>query len=297
MRVITILYLILFVNMYLIEGAIIKKGDVLDIKVLDHPEFSGRYAVDEKGMIEYPLLSEETVVNISTGDLMNLLMFRLARHLENPLVIVSIVDKPEIVVTVLGQVVNPGPVKTFDGASVQEVLKNAGGPIQGVADLSRIKIIRADGSKEEIFNLDSFLINGDATKLPLLYSNDMVIVLGLEKSKKVKVIGAVQKPGLFKLEEKMNLFEVIYLAGGPTEKADLSRIRRFTHQKNGAVTEEILDLQGFIDKGKMENIPEVNEGDVIIVYSKWLDWKTVMTILNNTLLFIVTIQAFAGIFK
>jgi hypothetical protein len=47
----------------------------------------------------------------------------------------------------------------------------------------------------------------------------------------------------------------------------------------------------------MDKIPEVNPGDVIIVYSKWFDWKTMLAVLNNTLLIIVTIQAFAGVFK
>ena len=279
-------------------ASIIKSGDVLDITVLQHPEFSGHYTVNERGFIEYPLLADEPIVNISVAELMNDLTFRLARHIDNPLVLISIIDKPEITVTVLGEVVNPGPVKTFEGASIQEVLKAAGGPTPTRADLARIKIIHNDKSRApDVFNLDSFLVNGNVEDLPHLAADDIVIVLAEAKSRKVKVIGSIQKPGLFELEERMNLFEVIYLAGGPTEKADLSRVRRFTRQENGSVTEEIIDLQGYIDKGRMDNIPDVMEGDVIIVYAKWFDWKTLLTVLNNTLLFIVTIQAFAGIFK
>lgn len=281
-----------------LHASIIKSGDVLDIKVLQHPEFSGRYVVNDRGLIDYPLLAEEPVVNISTVELMNDLTFRLARHIDNPLVLVTIIDKPEIIITVLGQVVNPGPVTTTGGATVQEVIQAAGGPTPTGADLTRIKIIHHDKSRApDIFNLESFLLNGDVGNLPRLEANDIVIVLAQERSKKVKVIGAVQKPGLFQLDETMNVFEVVYLAGGPSEKADLSRIRRFTRQENGKVTEEIIDLQGYIDKGKMDKIPDVFEGDVIIVYTKWFDWKTMLTVLNNTLLFIVTIQAFAGIFN
>jgi len=278
--------------------SIIKFGDVLDIAVLQHPEFSGRYTVNEHGCIEYPLLGESPVVNSSVAELMNDLTFRLARHFDNPLVFVKRIDKPEISVTVLGEVVSPGPVKTFTDASIQEVLKAAGGPTPARADLGRIKIVHNDKSREpELFNLDSFLVHGNVEDLPHLAADDIVIVMAEEKSRKVKVIGAVQKPGLFELEETMNLFEVIYLAGGPAEKSDLSRVRRFTRQENRAVTEEVIDLQGYIDKGKMDNIPMVMEGDVIIVYAKWFDWKTLLTVLNNSLLFIVTIQAFAGIFK
>jgi len=299
MKITTLFILLLISGRFFLPGAsIIKTGDVLEIKVLEHPEFSGRYTVDKLGFIDYPLLAEVPVVNISTVELMNDLTFRLARHLDNPLVIVSIIEKPEITVTVLGQVATPGPVLTVEGATVQEVIMLAGGPLPDVADLRRIKIIHAEKSEEpDLFDLESFLLNGNVDDLPRLKAGDIVIVLALEKTRKVKVIGAVQKPGLFSLEEKMNLFEIIYLAGGPTEKADLSRIRRLTRQENGRITEEILDIQNYIDKGRMDNIPEVMEGDVIIVYTKWFDWKTVMTVLNNTLLFIVTIQAFAGIFK
>lgn len=296
--ILLLLTLLLCAGAFLPEAALIKISDVLEIKVLEHPEFSGRYTVDKLGLIDYPLLAEVPVVNITTVELMNDLTFRLARHIDNPLVIVSVIEKPEISVSVLGQVITPGPVLTFEGATVQEVIMLAGGPLAEQADLRRIKIIHADNSREpDLFDLESFLLNGNVDDLPRLSAGDIVIVLGLEKTRKVKVIGAVQKPGLFTLDEKMNLFEIIYLAGGPTEKADLTRIRRFTRQENGNVSEEILDIQNYIDKGRMDNIPEVMEGDVIIVYSRWFDWKTVLTVLNNTLLFIVTIQAFAGIFK
>lgn len=279
-------------------ASIIKVGDALDIQVLQHPEFSGRYTVNERGTIEYPLLTEEPIANSTTLEVMNDLTFRLARHIDNPLVLISLIDKPEVTMTVLGQVTNPGLITTFEGASIQEVLKASGGPSATSADLSRIKIMHKNSSNPgTIFNLEQFLVNGDVDDLPKLEADDIIIVLAQERTKKIKVIGSVQKPGLFTLEEKMNLFEIIYLAGGPTEKADLTRVRRFTHQDTTTVAEEIFNLQGYIDNGKMNEIPSVSEGDVIIVYSKWFDWKTVLTVLNNTLLFIVTIQAFAGIFK
>lgn len=296
----TTVFFLYFVGILSFTGgaAIIKNGDVIDIQVVQHPEFSGHYTVNDRGLIDHPLLAEDPIVNVSTVELMNDLTFRLARHFDNPLVLVSIIDKPEITITVLGQVINPGPITTFKGATIQEVLKKAGGPTPTGADLSRIKIVHSNSAQApEMFNMEIFLSRGNVEELPRLEADDIVIVLGLEKSKKVKVIGAVQKPGLFTLEEKMNLFEVIYLAGGPTEKSDFSRIRRFTRQDNGKITEEIIDMQGYIDKGRMDDIPDVMEGDVIIVYNKWFDWRTVLTVLNNTLLFIVTIQAFAGIFN
>jgi protein involved in polysaccharide export with SLBB domain len=279
------------------SAAIIKIGDVLDIQVVSHPEFSGRFSVYQNGTIDYPLLADVVISNSTTSELMNDLTLRLARNIDNPLVLISIVQKPEISVTVLGQVLKPGPVVTYQGATIQEVIQGAGGVLQESADIEHVKIIhKLRQPPSENCNLKSFLLEGDLEKLPALDATDVVIVPAIQKTRKVKVIGAVQKPGLFTLEEKTNLFEMVYLAGGPAEKADLSRVRRLS-QLEGKTTEEVIDLQAYLDKGKMDGIPVVAEGDIIIVYTKWFDGKTILTLLNNTLLVIVTIQAFAGVFK
>lgn len=277
-------------------SAVIKRGSVLDIQVLQHTEFSGRFEVNDNGTIDYPLLADVPIVDVTTSELMNDLTLRLARHIDNPLVLISVVENLQIVIEVLGQVVNPGHITTIKGSSLQEVLKLAGGTLDN-ADLSRIKIIYHDRPQMPVlYDLIKFSKNGEIDNMPQIEENDKIIVLARERTKKVKVIGAVRKPGLFELEEKMNIFELIYLAGGPDEKADLSRVRRFSQNLDSTSVEELLDIQSYLDKGKMDDIPIVNEGDVIIIYSKWFDWKTMLSILNNALLFVVTIQAFAGIF-
>jgi polysaccharide biosynthesis/export protein len=279
-----------------VSARIIKLGDVLDIQVMAHPEFSGRFAVNDNGTVDYALLADVNVANISTPELMNDLTLRLARHIDNPLVLISVVEKPEIVVTVLGQVVKPGPVSAYEGTTVQEVVQMAGGSTP-MAELERVKVLhRERPGNPEHFNLKQFMADGDVGQMPELRNGDMVILLSQERTNKVKVIGAVQKPGLFELEDKMNVFEIIYLAGGPAERADLSRVRRFskTGEKN---LEEVLDIQSYIDKGQMESVPDVTEGDVIIVYTRWFNWSTLMTVLNNALLVIVTVQALSGVFN
>jgi protein involved in polysaccharide export with SLBB domain len=277
--------------------AIIKSGDVLDIRVQEHPEYSGTFAVGENGQIDHPLLADESVVNVSTAELMRDLMLQLAKFIVNPMVSVAVVENPEITVMMLGQITKPGPTKAYDNVTLQEALAAAGGPVKS-ADLSRVKIVRKDKTDQqaEYYNFDTFLKSGDLDAMPRLHERDNVILIDKKQSTKVKVIGAVQKPGFFEPEEQINLFELIYLAGGPAEKADLSRVRRF-FKNDGKTMEEVVDLQNYIDKGAMDNIPIVNSGDVIIVYAKWFDWRTVLTILNNTLLFIVTVQAFSGVFK
>jgi protein involved in polysaccharide export with SLBB domain len=279
------------------QAAIIRTGDVLDIVVQAHPEFSGTFTVTETGTIDYPLLADEVVTNITTSELMNDLTLKLAKHIDNPLVVIAIVEKPVIVVTVLGQVKTPGPVKTYLGATLQEVLLAAGGPLEN-ANLEKIKIVHKNMSEDnaEYFNLKEFMSTGTLSNLPKLKPDDTIILLAEAKSNKVKVIGSVNKPGFFDLTEKMNLFEIIYLAGGPAERGDLSKVRRFS-QVNGKSNEEVINVQSYLDKGEMDNIPQVAPGDIIIVYARWYDWRTILSVLSNVLLFAVTIQAFGGVFK
>ncbi|MGB7569645.1 MAG: SLBB domain-containing protein [Chitinivibrionales bacterium] len=295
--VLSIACLFLVCVVFYAPAAIIKSGDVLEIGVQLHPEFSGRFTVSENGTIDYPLLADQVIVNSTTSELMNDLTLRLAKHIDNPLVIVSIVENPEILVFVLGQVKNPGPVKTYSGSTLQEVLQLAGGPL-ATADIQKVKIIHKNAGNDnaEYFDLKAFMQNGNIDNMPRLKADDTVILLAMKGNRKVKVIGAVNKPGFFDLEEDVTVFEIIYLAGGPGERADLSHVRRFSDHQ-GKTIEETINVQSYIDKGEMNSVPKVAEGDVIIVYARWYDWRTVLSVLNNVLLFIVTIQAFSGVFK
>ncbi|HEX7510275.1 MAG TPA: polysaccharide biosynthesis/export family protein [Chitinivibrionales bacterium] len=278
-------------------AAIIKAGDVLEIVVQAHPEFSGRFTVAENGAVDYPLLADQVIVNITTSELMNDLTLRLAKHIDNPLVVISVVEKPEIAVFVLGQVKNPGPVKTYMGATLQEALQLSGGPLP-TADLQNVKIVRKNGSNEnaETYDLKAFMLTGNLDNMPRLKPEETIVVPAQKGIKKIKVIGAVNKPGFFDMEEGVTVFELIYLAGGPAERADLSHVRR-VFDRDGKSMEEIINVQSYIDKGAMIDVPKVTEGDIIIVYSRWYDWKTVLSILQNVLLLVVTIQAFSGAFK
>lgn len=290
-------FALLFCAWFSAPAEIIRNGDAIEIIVQNQPQFSGTFTVSSLGTIDYPLLIDEPISEITTGELARDLTLRIAKFVDNPLVTVQILDYPPIRATVLGAVQSPGVKELYRGASVQEALAAAGGPAER-ADLSRVKLVRKEvPDHAAIFiDMEKFIHAGNLDETPTLKDGDRIVVLASERSTKIKMIGAVNKPGFYELEEKMNIFEIIYLAGGPAEKADLTRVRRlFKHE--GKTMEEVVNIQKYIDDGTMEQIPLVEEGDVLIVYSKWFDWKTLLTVMNNALLFIVTIQAFSGVFK
>lgn len=263
---------------------ILQPGDVLDILVSDHPELTKTVIIKEDGTIDYPLFEDKPISEMSTDEVRELLTFRLAKNIENPFVIISKTKDVPILVRVLGQVAKPGMVKLIKGATLQEVINASGGPTD-FANLVSIKIIREKGSDADALyvNYRDFLEKGELSVLPEIRHNDTVILLAAPRNLKVKILGSVSKPGYYSIQGQTNLFDAIYLAGGPAEKADLSRVRHILKDGEKDV-DQVVDLQRYIDKGNMDDIPLVNEGDVIIVYKRFFSWSVFLNIVRDTVM-------------
>jgi protein involved in polysaccharide export with SLBB domain len=156
---------------------------------------------------------------------------------------------------------------------------------QGVtdqADLQKVKLVRRGEGDERAayYDLQRFLNTGDLNLLPKLADGDKIIVLTSKKSRYVKVLGAVNKPGFFPVTESSGLFDLLYLAGGPTADANLSKVRVIS-SPGGQRADYVLDVQKFIDDGKTENLPMLGEGDVLIVYAKTVTWGKALVVVRD----------------
>ena len=68
------------------------------------------------------------------------------------------------------------------------------------------------------------MIDRTLADMPKLKQDDTIILLSEQKSNKVKVIGAVNKPDSSISLKRLNLFELIYIGGrAPRSAGDLSR--------------------------------------------------------------------------
>jgi protein involved in polysaccharide export with SLBB domain len=278
---------ILFVFILLIgaftstDGAIIKPGMYLNIVVKNDKELSQIVRVNDNGTIEYPLYQDMSITGKTTSELQDLLTYKLAKMVESPLVLVSVISENPINIYVLGQVKKPGLVTVVPKASLQEVLMNALGPTEQ-ADLGRVKVVHRNQGDESAnyFDLQRFLSNGDLSLLPNLEDGDRVIVLSSKKSKYIKVLGAVNKPGFYPLTESASVFDMLYFAGGPTPEANLSKVRIMT-APGGQKSDFLIDMQKFVDEGKTDNLPLLSEGDVVIVYAKTFTWEKGLTVVRD----------------
>jgi polysaccharide export outer membrane protein len=85
------------------------------------------------------------------------------------------------------------------------------------------------------------------------------------KGMKLYVLGEVQRPGLFAVEEPTNVLQAVAMAGGFTENAKRNSILLATGDLQRPSLHK-LDLQAALSKGLFaENNPEVQRGDIIYV--------------------------------
>ena len=93
---------------------------------------------------------------------------------------------------------------------------------------------------------------------------DPTVIVTVEEytSKRITVLGQVQKPGSFPLTPGLSLLEAISLAGGFTAIAKSSQVR-ITRKTKGVATTYVVDVDAIFD-GEAPNVP-LQAGDSIYV--------------------------------
>ena len=267
-------------------ATVIKSGMTLNIVVKNDKELSQIVRVNDNGTIDYPLYQDVSVVDKTTSELQDILTYKLAKVVESPMVLVSVMTENPITLYVLGQVNKPGMLMVPPKASLQEVMLAAGGSLE-TADMQRVKIVRKNQGDENAsyYDLQKFLSSGDLTLLPTLYDGDRIILLSSKKSKFIKILGAVAKPGFYPVGEQSSVFDMLYLAGGPATDANMHKLRIIS-SAGGQKADYLLDMQKFIDQGKTDDLPLLGEGDMIIVYAKVVTWTKTLDIMRDIVTFL-----------
>jgi protein involved in polysaccharide export with SLBB domain len=255
----------------------LQAGDVLEISVAGNAALSKKVVVAEDGTLDYPLLADRSVIGMSVQDLMDQLSLAVAKSDPANLVVVNMLSDTKLKVNVLGQVKKPGLMFVNKGASLQEVLMLAEG-FNEYSDLNNVKLIRKGRTSAEAqtVNLEPFMAEGDLSSLPEVKDGDTYILVRAKQSRTIKVLGAVRNPGFYAASPNANLFDMIQVAGGQMENADLTKVRHIT-TIDGKRMDEAVDLRHFWEElGDTEKIPKVREGDMIIVYKKAITWTVFM---------------------
>lgn len=155
----------------------LQPGDELLITVWREEELNRQLVVLPDGRISYPLVGHMMAAGKSAQALENHLSEQLKEYITEPQVNVSVTSVAGNVAFVFGQVNRPGPIQMSRDLSVVQALALAGG-FTPFASTARIKVIREEGAKDSVINVDYPAIerNGDLNTNISLRAGDVIIV-------------------------------------------------------------------------------------------------------------------------
>ena len=178
-------------------------------------------------------------------------------------------------VNVVGAIIKPGTHPVYKGGRLFDAIYAAGGFTDRAA-VDRVTIIRSSnpGSQKIEVNITNYLKTGDLKSNPPLQAGDTVFVpiqkemtksvSGIQaafvESMHVTIIGEVKIPDTYQVFKASTILDVLNLAGGPTQQADLERVT--------IIRESIqmqVDLEKVLQEGKLQSLPPLQANDTIRV--------------------------------
>jgi polysaccharide export outer membrane protein len=200
-------------------------GDVLDVRVPGHPEFSnfrtgrdepgadrpGGVTVKEDGRIYLPNLGGVQAAGRSVLEVQADLVERLRAFLERPFVSVDVLRYQSQKFFVLGAVQLPGVFPADGETTLLEGIARAGGARPG-ADLEGAYVVR--GRTLLPISLADILLRGDTSRNVVMRHGDLVFLPDAVQWR-VFVVGEVTKPGAVPLPQTgLSLAAALAEAGG-----------------------------------------------------------------------------------
>ena len=91
----------------------------------------------------------------------------------------------------------------------------------------------------------------------------VTVAVSQYNSRRIFVMGEVQKPGAYAFAQIPGLWDIIREAGGPNAQASLSRVRIIPPEGQG--TPQVIDLDAVISKGDFTVLPKLTPGSTILI--------------------------------
>ena len=202
-------------------------GDLLDLSVFDVPELVLKVRVDVNGCVSLAFLGDLKLGGMTVGNAQRLIARELVAHqlVKDPQVSIFIEEFATQGITVYGEVNAPGIYPLMGPHHLYDVISAAGGLT--LKSGRTVTVLHAGQSdRPEVVAL----ANINASENPLhstvehanvpIYPGDTIVV---SKAGMVYVLGEVNKPGAFLMEDNtsISVLKATALAGGTTKLASL----------------------------------------------------------------------------
>jgi polysaccharide biosynthesis/export protein len=158
------------------QGYIIQKGDVLEVIVMEHPEFSlAGVTVLPDGFVQYPAVGSIKVVGLNSQQLADSIKKALEQFVVNPMVTIFIRKIQNEQINIFGYVNKPGQYQVFEGIDLFSAIGLAGG-LKSFRRVKTVTIIRANRQVEVLDIRNYFKSNLSDVTVPVVYAGDTIFI-------------------------------------------------------------------------------------------------------------------------
>jgi len=208
-------------------------GDTVNLHVFGQPDMDSALTVAEDGTIRIPLAGSVQVGGLSS----EVAARRVEKALKDggyfvdPHVSLTVTQSLSQRVSVLGEVRTPGRYPIDAATTILDLIAQAGGQTEFASNT--IYILRPDAAgavKRYTVVLQGLTSAGSSSPSQRLHPGDSVYV---PRAEQFYILGEVQKPAMYKLEDNLTVLQAISIAGGVTAKGSDHRVEIKRVGKNG----------------------------------------------------------------
>jgi polysaccharide biosynthesis/export protein len=235
-------------------------GDLIEITVFGVPDLSTKTRVSGSGDVYLPLIDYVHVADLTTDEAQELIQKRLedGGFVRGPHVSIYVDESASQAITLLGEVMKPGPYPAIGERRLYDLISAAGGLTDKAGRTVTIEH-RGDPDQKEVVQLTQNLADDTKNNVEV-FPGDMIIV---SRAGIVYVVGDVAHPSGFLIEDtNLSVLKALALAGGSTKTAALGKTRILRQTPSG-VQEIPVDLKKVL-YAKAPDIPLV-KGDILFV--------------------------------
>jgi polysaccharide export outer membrane protein len=232
-------------------------GDVLEIKVYDHPDLDTVSRVDNDGHILFPLAGQIKVGSLTTASASKAIADKLdGEYIINPQVSIFVQEFRSKKVMVIGEVVRPGLYELSGPTTLLELISKAGGLTRTAGQSATIRRTPRDGQKqgEEItVSVKDLLESGlELADVPLVDGD----TVNVPKAGSVYVTGQVNRPAAYPLEPGTSVIKAITMAGGFSPLAAQGKVKIIRKVDGKEQTLEKVSLHDLLRAEDVLVVPE-----------------------------------------
>ena len=251
-------------------GYMLGAGDEISIHVEDLDDISDKpIRINPDGSLDLPLIGRIVASGLTLEELRASLRALLAKYIDNPKVVVNLIENQSRTISVVGAVNSPGVRALSEQQRLVDVISMAGGASKDAgytviitrhARFGEIPLPNESSDTSGAYStasvpLDDLLASKNPGSNVLIYPGD---VISIPRAEIVYVLGTVKKAGGFPLATKksMSLLHTLSLAEGFDRDAAPGKARtlRPTDGGDGQVREIPVNLSKIL-KGEDPDVP------------------------------------------